>query len=620
MTTYTLRKGAADKTRADVVVVAVTTDAKGPRVAPGGEPVAAAYGRRFAPLLASVGVSGAVGDCARVPTAGTLTAGSLVLVGIGPRGRSTPQVLRRAAGSPPATSGTRPRSPSPCPPPTPSRWVPSPTGSSVPATPTRASTPPGARSKDGVAEVAILSEAARRKDCVQALTRAEVLGRYADLVRDLVNTPPNLLPPAELAERVRGIDTRKKSPVKVSVLDESELAELGCGGILGVGQGSDNPPRLVRLEYRPKGASKDTPHVALVGKGITYDSGGLTIKPGSSMATMKNDMAGAATAVAATYALAELEAPVAITTWAPMAENMVSGRAYRPGDVLTMYDGQTVEVKNTDAEGRLVLADALAMAAESGAGSILEISTLTGPCVVALGDRVAGLFGDDDMVRRVERAAERAGELVWHLPMLEETRERVRTESTVADLLQHNWVRFGGASWAAAFLSAFVGDTPFAHIDMAGPAWNGGGPWGHVPSGATGFGVATLVEAVLATARDDGRASVEAVAAALLAVLTAVVLAHPVGHPDQPRVVRRDGQAVAEVVGPAHRRDPATGPLAVEGDQQQGVGGDGGPGLDEPLDALALGRPLAQVHLVAGLRLTHGGRPAALEPVEDAHA
>jgi len=181
-------------------------------------------------------------------------------------------------------------------------------------------------------------------------------------------------------------------------------------------------------------------------------------------------------------------------------ENMISGTAMRPGDVLTTLSGKTVEVTNTDAEGRLILADALTMAARTEPDAIFEISTLTGPCVVALGDRIAGLFGDDATVAEVQRAAASTGELFWHLPIRDLQRRNVQTQSKVADVLQHDWVRWGSAIYAAAFLEQFVEDVPWAHVDIAGPAWNSGGPWGHVPSGATGFGVSTLVELVSARA------------------------------------------------------------------------------------------------------------------------
>jgi len=500
VTSYTLRKGNPDKTRADVVVVGVARNSKGPVVAAGGEPVAKAYGRRFSSLLASLGVTGKAGEVFRVPSGGAVTSPTLVLVGLGDLGRGseklTAEQVRRAAGvaarnvgnaasvalALPAADAAQVRAVA-------DGFL---TGSYV-----FHGSKAGAKKKP-VAEVAILSEAARRKDCVEALATARVLAGAGDTARDWVNTPANLLWPAEFADRVRAIAGKRKNPaVAVTVLDEAELDELGCGGILGVGMGSDSPPRLVKLEYRPEGAEK---HVALVGKGITYDSGGLTIKSGGSMATMKCDMAGAASVIAATYALAELEVPVAVTTYAPLAENMISGRAVRPGDVLRMYGGKTVEVMNTDAEGRLVLADALAMAAELDPDVIVEISTLTGPCVVALGDRVAGVFGDDETVAGVQAAAETTGELLWRLPVPEETREQIRTESKVADLLQHNWVRWGSALWAAAFLTEFVDGKPFVHLDVAGPAYNDRAPWGHVPSGGTGFGIPTIVEYVASLA------------------------------------------------------------------------------------------------------------------------
>ena len=224
------------------------------------------------------------------------------------------------------------------------------------------------------------------------------------------------------------------------------------------------------------------------------------------MATMKYDMGGAAAVIAATYAIAALEIPVAVTTYAPMVENMPSGTAIRPGDVLSMHDGQSVEVTNTDAEGRLILADAIAMAVEQSPDAVVDVATLTGSCVVALGERVAGLFGDDSTTAAVARAADGTGELLWRLPLTDETREAVRTESQVADVLQHNAVRWGSAGFAAAFLDEFTGDVPWAHLDIAGPAWNGGGPWGHVPAGATGFGVRTLVEYAAGLARERAEA------------------------------------------------------------------------------------------------------------------
>ena len=502
VTTYSLRNGNPDKTRADVVVIGVAQAGKGgdkgPVVAPGAEAVQKAYGRKLAALFASMGVTGKSGEVVRVPTAGAIASPMLVLVGMGPLASLTTEKVRRAAGVAARNVGNAASV---------ALALPAADAEHVRAVAdgflTGSYSFTGGRSevkKQQVAEVAILSEAARRKDCAEALQGAQVVAKFADLARDWVNLPANQLSPSDFADAVRALDNRKSDRVTVTVLDEEELADLGCGGILGVGQGSDNPPRLVRVDYRPTDAMG---HVALVGKGITYDSGGLTIKTGTGMTTMKCDMAGAAAVVAATYAVAELGIPVRVTAFAPLAENMVSGRAMRPGDVLTMYGGKTVEVQNTDAEGRLVLADALVLATEEHPDAILNVATLTGPCVVALGEKIAGVFGDDVTVAAVQSAAETTGELMWRLPIPEETSERIRTESKIADLLQHNWVRWGSALWAAGFLKEFVGGRPFAHLDIAGPAYNTGAPWGHVPSGGTGYSIATLVEYVAALARTE---------------------------------------------------------------------------------------------------------------------
>ena len=499
MTSYTLRKGAPDRTRTDLVVIGVATGKAGVLVAaPGGEPVAAAYGRKFAPLLASMGFKGGFGEVLKLPTNGTLNAAQLLVVGLGPRSELSPELLRRAAGvaarnlgnvasvalALPATDAAQVRA------------VADGFRSGLyryDAYKSRSST---SHHKGGVAEVVLLSEVARQVDVVAALEAATVVGEHVAQARDWVNTPANDLGPrafaAEMEAAVRG------TAVSCEVLDVDALTELGCGGILGVGSGSANPPCLVKLAWRPEGAVAS---VALVGKGITYDSGGLTIKPSSSMGTQKKDMAGAAAVVAAIQAIAALGVPVAVTAYLPLAENMISGTSLRPGDVLTTLSGRTVEVLNTDAEGRLVLADALTMAVREEPDVVIEVSTLTGPCVVALGDRIAGLFGDDDTVAAWEVAATSTGELFWHLPIPEEQRTTVRTESRIADLLQHDWVRWGSALYAAAFLEQFVEDRPWVHLDIAGPAYNGGSPWGHVPTGGTGFAVPTIVEFVERLAR-----------------------------------------------------------------------------------------------------------------------
>jgi leucyl aminopeptidase len=504
VTTYTVRKGSPDRTRTDLVVIGVGTG-KGGRLVPaaGAEPVAAAYGRKFAPLLASMGFGGAFGEVTRVPTHGTVNAAQLLVVGLGPADATTVETVRRAAGVAARNIGNAAS-----------------VALALPATDAAhvRAVADGFRSglyrfvgyksgtdkvqKDGVADVVVLSEAARQVDVVAALGTAGTVGEMVDRTRDWVNTPPNDLSPLGFAEQIE--KATGGTAVDVEVLDADELARLGCGGILGVGLGSAQPPCLVKLTWRP-----DDPvaSVALVGKGVTYDSGGLTIKPISSMPTQKMDMAGAAAAVGATLAVAALEVPVAVTAYLPLAENMISGSALRPGDVLTTLSGKTVEVMNTDAEGRLILADALTMAVRDEPDVIVNVATLTGHMVVALGDKVAGLMGDDEAVAELQRAADASGELFWHLPIPDDQRRTVRTESRIADLLQHDWVRWGAGLYAAAFLEQFVDELPWVHLDIAGPAYNSGGPWGHVPSGGTGFAVSTLVEFVQARAVSPRAAS-----------------------------------------------------------------------------------------------------------------
>ncbi len=503
MTTYTLRKGSPAKTRTDLVVIGVARTAKGDlQACPGGEDVAAAYGRKFRPLLTSMGFRGDPGEVLRVPTAGTIKAGQLLVVGLGGRDELTPERVRRASGVAARNTGNAASV---------ALALPAEDAEHVRAVAdgflsgSYSFKRYKSRSDDaGLADVSILSDAARRQDAIEALDTARTVGDLVSRARDWVNTPPNDLTPELFADAVvklgKDLTGRARQPkVEIEVLGVEQLEELGAGGILAVGQGSANGPRLVKLTWAPEDARAS---VAFVGKGVTYDSGGLTIKPGSSMATMKYDMGGAAAVLAATFAIAELGLPVAVTTYAPMAENMVSGAAMRPGDVLRMYDGKTVEVTNTDAEGRLILADALAIAAEGEHDAIIDVATLTGPCIVALGERVAGLFGDDETTAALTSAARTSGEQLWRLPIPAESHEAVR-ESKIADVLQHNWVRWGSALFAAAFLNEFVGDKPWAHLDIAGPAWNTGGPWGHVPSGATGYAISTLVAYAAALGEQD---------------------------------------------------------------------------------------------------------------------
>ncbi len=272
-------------------------------------------------------------------------------------------------------------------------------------------------------------------------------------------------------------------------MDEKALKKGGYGGILAVGQGSTSPPRMVKLTWKHKKATK---HVAFVGKGITFDSGGLSLKPADAMITMKCDMGGAAAVVSAIRAIARLNLPVNVTAWAPMAENMPSGTAQRPSDVLTMYSGKTVEVLNTDAEGRLILADALARACEDSPDLIIDAATLTGAAMVALGNRTSAIMSNDDDARgRVHDAATRSGEGMWPMPLPEELRKTLN--SSVADLANIG-ERFGGALSAGVFLKEFVADgISWVHLDIAGPAFNESEPYGYTPKGGTGAAVRTLV-------------------------------------------------------------------------------------------------------------------------------
>ncbi|MGI3781851.1 MAG: leucyl aminopeptidase [Janthinobacterium lividum] len=341
-----------------------------------------------------------------------------------------------------------------------------------------------------VDRITVLHEGSNRTvDGADVADVASVLAAAVVTAREWVNIPANLLYPASFAEEVQAL--AKGTRLSVEVLDEGELAAQGYGGLLAVGGGSARPPRLVRLTYRPRGAKT---HLALVGKGITFDTGGLNLKPADGMYTMKCDMAGAAAVLAATWAIAELGLKVTVTAYAAMAENMPSGSAYRPSDVLTIFGGTTVENANSDAEGRLVMADALARSNADSPDLVVDVATLTGAAIVALGDRTAGVMATDDpTAQRVLDAARVAGEPSWQLPIPPETRGKL--DSSVADLRSSGTDRAGGALAAAAFLREFVdAGTPWAHLDIAGPAFRTGPAEGAFSTGGTGVAVTTLVE------------------------------------------------------------------------------------------------------------------------------
>lgn len=349
----------------------------------------------------------------------------------------------------------------------------------------------GQESSETAREIVIIGELTSHQ-----LAAAERAAAAVWLVRDLVNSPPNVLTPATFVERIA--EEARDLPLTLEVLDEQALREQGYGGISAVGQGSVHPPRLLVLRYRPGGSNR---HVALVGKGITFDSGGLSLKPPGSMVGMKYDMTGAAVVSAVALAAARAAGPTAVSAWVCLAENMPSGSAIRPNDVITIKGGTTVEVLNTDAEGRLVMADAIAAASEESPDLIVDIATLTGAARIALGERYAGLMGSDDAVEAVTHAARVAGELVWPMPLPEELRALLKTDvADIANAKPGNTL--GGMLLAGVFLREFVGKAAdgsplsWAHLDIAGPASNSSSGYGYTPQGPTGALTRTLLALV----------------------------------------------------------------------------------------------------------------------------
>jgi leucyl aminopeptidase len=472
--------------KADAVVIGVAKGPKGLVLAPGSEAVATAFGKRLLPTLIALGATGKAEEITRTATLGALGAPVLVAVGLGDAAKTYPRErVRRAAGAAVrALAGT------------------SSVALSLPAddaeglravceggllgaysfTRFRASSLAG--QKAPVSKVTVISGLSGAKAVAK---RAQVVVKAVCLARDLVNTPPSHLHPADLA--AAAVAEAERVGISSEVLDEKALKKGAYGGILGVGQGSTNPPRLVHLSYTPKGASTT---VALVGKGITFDSGGISIKPAAGMEAMKSDMGGAAAVVASIAAAAELGLKVNVEAWVPMAENMPSGTAIRPSDVLTMRGGKKIEVNNTDAEGRLILGDAMARACEDSPDVLVDVATLTGAQLVALGARTAGVMGEDELRTQIVAAADAAGEAMWPMPLPEDLRKGL--DSEIADMV-NTGPREGGMLSAGLFLREFVADgVRWAHVDIAGPAYHDGQPYGYVTPGGTGMAVRTLVE------------------------------------------------------------------------------------------------------------------------------
>jgi leucyl aminopeptidase len=480
--------------KADAIIVGVAQGPDGPVPAPGAEEVDAALGGNLAETLAALGATGKAEEVTKLASAGKLTAPLIAAVGVGsPADGSAPfdgEALRRAAGAAvrALTNGKPLRV---------ALALPARDGAEAEAVALGALlggyTFGRYTGKKQDTEVILLGS-----DTEGAAARARVLADAMTLVRDLVNTGPSDLYPATLAaeaERVAGA-----AGLDVEVLDEKALADGGYGGLTGVGQGSVHPPRLARVAYTNPDATKT---VVLVGKGITFDSGGLSLKPPKSMEAMKSDMGGAAAVLAAVSVIAQLGPAVNVVGYLCMAENMPSGTAQRPSDIITMYGGRTVEVLNTDAEGRLVMADALARSAADSPDLLIDVATLTGAQLVALGPRIMGVMANDDAVLHgVVDAARRAGEAAWPMPLPEELRKGL--DSPVADIANVTQERNGGMLVGGLFLREFVPDgVRWAHLDIAGPAYHEGEPYGYTPKGGTGAAVRLLVQVALDVA--DGR-------------------------------------------------------------------------------------------------------------------
>ena len=482
---FTVVTTTADRVASELLAVPIE---KGGAFGPGADAVDRALGGGLAAFMSEAGFEGKLGETLPVPTGGMLRAKAAILVGLGDPAELTVDGVRRAAA----------------------------------AVARRAH-----RAVSVATTLAIAGSELATTDAAQAVAEGFVLGAYQFLdykgdakatklrkvtliaeggapvrtaanvgatigdavtwARDLVNTPAKEKSPAAMVAAARRV--LRGRGITVQVLDVKQLEAQRLGGVLGVGQGSEQPPRFLKMTYAPPRARGKA--LAMVGKGVVFDSGGLSLKSASGMETMKTDMSGGAAVIAAMSTLADLGVKTRVVGYVPLVENMPSGNAIRPGDVLRIRNGKTVEVLNTDAEGRLILADALVLASEDKPAAVIDLATLTGACMVALGDKIAGLMGNDDgWSAQVRSAADRAGEPVWPLPLPKEYRKQL--ESEVADL-KNVGGSYGGALTAGLFLEEFVDGAPWVHLDIAGPA-RANADDGYLMKGGTGFGVRTLVE------------------------------------------------------------------------------------------------------------------------------
>ncbi|MGZ4688629.1 MAG: leucyl aminopeptidase [Acidimicrobiia bacterium] len=484
--TFSLVSTAPDRVKADLLAVPVfATDDLGP----GAEAIDRSVGGGLEAFMEEAGFEAKPGQTLAVPTNGSLGAKAAVLVGLGPRDELTIDSVRNAA----AAIARR------------AKKVKSVATTLLDAAPKGFDAAAVAQAvaegfelggyqyleyksdakPSTLARVIVIGKGGAAVK--NAIERGRVVSAATIWARDAVNTPAAQKSPALFARSAQTL-LRGKG-VKVEVLEGAALKRARLGGVLGVGQGSENLPRLVKMTYAPPGARG---LVALVGKGVVFDSGGLSLKTGTGMETMKTDMGGAAAVIGAMSTLKDLGVKTKVVAFTPMVENMPSGTAIRPGDVLKIRNGKTVEVLNTDAEGRLILADGLSLAVEEKPDAIVDLATLTGACVVALGEKIAGLMtSHDGWGDQVRSAADRAGEQVWPLPLPKQYNKLI--ESEVADLKNIGTGSYGGALTAGLFLQAFVGDVPWVHLDIAGPA-RAPSDDGVYVRGGTGFGVRTLAE------------------------------------------------------------------------------------------------------------------------------
>ena len=633
-----LASGSPATAEGDAVVIgllAAAGDGSAPRLAPGSDDVAAAFdgdsdsdsdsdtedgnGATRSGLLGLLTVAGATGkadEVVKIPTRGALAAPLLVAVGLGrpdDDGASTAEQVRRASGAAGrALAGT-------------ARAVS--TLARLDLAAAAEGTLLGAyaftayRSNgDARPPVGRVDLCSDDGDADAVLRRAAATATAVRTARDLVNTPPNDLFPESFAARAR--ELAEAAGVEVEVLDEAALREGGFGGVVGVGSGSSRGPRLVRLTY--SGGETPRAKVALVGKGITFDTGGISIKPAANMDHMTSDMSGAAAVIATTVLAAQLELPVAVTATVPMAENMPSDTAYRPGDVLHMYGGRTVEVLNTDAEGRLILADAIVRAAEDQPDYLVETSTLTGAQQVALGLRTAGIMGSAELRDRVARHAVATGEDGWAMPLPEHMRAEL--DSRVADLANVTGAAVGRDARGRHVPARVRAGRPAvgAHrhrrpgVPLRGPVrLHGQGR--HRRPGPDPDRPPDRHRRERLTPREVESEVALAPVALAQDLLSGVVVAHALRVADELDVVDRDLELAGELARAVRTADPAPGPLAVLGDEQHRRVRHGGARLHERLHPVVRGGPLAQVRLVlADGRAQRAGTPSA-QPVQETH-